>query len=140
MLPRLSLATCFQFSQSYYWVSGCGMGCHLHQICAQEDLARHACACLKKTLPNFHALLILRGEFRVSIIMCEEIILLSSALSVRETEVLRGDETQVYPVLHCVSDSRNQILTTSCVEMLPHCILGLCAHRALSVYVCVLSA
>ena len=140
MLPRLSLATCFQFSQSYYWVSGCGMSCHLHQIRTSDSHKRHACACLKKTLPNFLALLILRGEFRVSIIMCEEIILLSSALSVRETEVLRGDETQVYPVLHCFSDSRNQILTTSCVEMLPRCILGLCAHRALSVYVCVLSA
>lgn len=32
VLPRLSLATCFQFSQSYYRVSGCGMSCYLHQI------------------------------------------------------------------------------------------------------------
>ena len=140
VLPRLSLATCFQFSQSHYRVSGCGMSCYLHQIRTQEDLARHACACRKKTLRNFLALLILRGEFRVSIIVCEEIILLSSPLSVRETEVPRRDETQFYAVPHCFSSSRNQILTTSCVEMLLHCILGLCAHWALFVYVCVLSA
>lgn len=69
MLPRLSLAMCFQFSQSYYQISGCDVSCYPHQVRTPKDLAWLSCARSKNSLLSLLAVFF-REESSESALLC----------------------------------------------------------------------